>query len=91
MIVLLRTDGTSEKISDTDPGLETLQNLVGGLIEIVPLIKDDVIEKELVVNEEGKLLQLPLNIVASIIYNKYYPGYDVIVGDALLCDPGDIK
>ena len=65
----------------TDFSLEELQGFVKGYIEIVYLSND----KFLVVNEEGKLMGLPINDYATGIANQ------LIVGDVLLCDSEQIK
>lgn len=57
--------------------LEELQEIVGGYIELAWLPHGMV----LVVNEEGKLKNLPVNVVATELYKA-----DVIVGDVLLCN-----
>lgn len=67
--MVYRTDGSLERIELTEKNrLDALQKLVGGLIEIVYLIstKDEEQEnyvngKDLVINEEGRLLELPPN------------------------------
>ena len=78
---LLKTDGT---VTDVEPkngkkfSLEELQAFVGGYIEIAyPPHKS----KVLVVNEEGRLIGLPVNEAASAIYKR-----EPIVGDALFCE-----
>lgn len=65
----------------TDYSLEELQGFVGGYIEII-LVGDD---SYMVVNEEGKLMGLPVNIKASGMAR------DVIVGDVLVCGTDEIK
>jgi hypothetical protein len=57
--------------------VEELQALVGGYWEILGVPKFP--DKVLVVNELGKLRNLPLNKSASILY-----GRDVILGDAVI-------
>lgn len=62
--------------------LEELKEYVGGWIECVYLNKHQV----LVINEEGKLLNLPYNAIATEAYRlAFQPNNDCIVGDALLC------
>lgn len=67
--------------------LKTLQEIVEGHIETVPVVLSSEWSKEkdvgltLIINEEGKLLGLPVNQTATdmaAIYN------DVIVGNAVL-------
>ena len=62
--------------------LEELKEYVGGWIQCVYLNKHQV----LVINEEGKLLNLPYNAIATEAYRlAFQPNNDCIVGDALLC------
>ena len=68
-------------ISHKEPTLAELQGLVGGLIEVVYL-EDG---KQLIVNEEGVLLDLPLNQTASMLAGQPIVGNAVILeGLALL-------
>jgi len=75
---LIKTDGQISLIERYTPfKLETLQKLVNGYIEIVPT-KDG---KLMVLNEEGKLKNLPINMTATNMVEL-----DVIVGDVVVCD-----
>ena len=63
--------------------LEELKEFVGGYIECVFLNDNQV----LVLNEDGKLINLPYNHIATEVYNiALQPNRDVIVGDTLLCE-----
>ena len=65
--------------------LDELKEFVGGWIECVYLNKQQV----MVVNEEGKLRNLPYNAIATAAYQlMFQPTNDFIVGNALLCDYG---
>lgn len=66
--------------------LEELQAIVGGHIEILDLGK-----RYLVVNEDGKLLRLKYNILATNWYLIAKGGNDYIVGDAALIEKEHIK
>ena len=83
---LYKTDGTIETIQPKNGetfSLEELQKYVGGYIEYVHL-KDG---KVMVVNEEGKCLELPTNENADKIFHEQYPNStDWIVGDVVVCD-----
>lgn len=59
------------------PTLEELQKAVDGYIEMVTLNDGRV----MIINEEGKLKGLELNPVAT---EMFAPGYDVIVGNAIV-------
>lgn len=61
--------------------LEELQKIVGGYIELVYLLNDEV----MVVNEEGLLYNLPYNVKASNYANR------PIVGDVLICKRKHLK
>ena len=68
--------------------LEELQGVVGGYIEIVRLSGNQF----MVVNEEGKLMGLPFNSLATNALRLAYPqSDDIIVGDVLLCMDNEIK
>jgi len=60
--------------------LEELQEIVGGLIELVEC-KDG---KLIVLNEEGKLIGLPPNDKATNLYK--YGDQDTIMGNVLVAD-----
>lgn len=73
-------------IQRTDFSLEELRGFVGGHIELVRLSKSQV----MVVNEEGKVYDLPQNENATMLVN--IAGIrDVIVGNVLVCDINKIK
>ena len=72
---IYKVDGTKEPLILNDKSnLDTLQKIVGGLIEviyIVPLL--DQLRgnfengKDLIINEEGKLLDLPVNPWSQLV------------------------
>lgn len=62
-------------------GLEQLQEIVGGYIEIIPLAEGTM----MVLNEEGKLDGLPYNLAATQMARGYIFEDDFIVGDVLVC------
>jgi hypothetical protein len=69
--------------------LPDYQAVTGGLIERVGL---DNPPSSLYFNEEGKLLELPLNRRATLLLWMHNPAFryqDLIVGDALLVGPAD--
>lgn len=67
--------------------LSELQGFVEGYIEIVEL-KDG---KIMIVNEEGKLKDLPFNHAATKIYAETYSNRNIIVGNALVCKSTEIE
>lgn len=67
---------------------EELQKIVGGYIEIVNLDDNHI----MVVNEEGKLMDLPYNQKATYLYqNRFIGCSDYIVGNVLVCETSMIK
>jgi hypothetical protein len=81
--ILYRTDGAQEAVKPENKKYFTLRELqafVGGYIEVVFLNDNQI----MVVNEEGKLCKLPINIRATKIITDQEIE-DVIVGNALVC------
>ena len=66
-------------VRDIDPGLESMQKIVGGSIEAVYPFEEPV---ALICNDEGKLLNLPLN---RALRDDDGTIYDVISGTFFLC------
>jgi hypothetical protein len=62
------------------PTLKETQEFVKGYIEVITLPNDDI----LVINEEGKLKDLPYNSKASEVWVSHFGMTDAIVGNALL-------
>lgn len=89
MATIIKTDGAQIEVqpkNGTDFQLEELNEIVGGFIEIVYL-RNGLI---MVVNEEGKLNNLPLNEVATrVCLLNGYP--DTIVGNVLVCKSEEVK
>ena len=67
---------------DKKMSLEEMQQKVGGYIEIA---YDDG-ETQIICNEEGKLIGLPINEEATYLWEKVlgYSPVDVLVGDCLI-------
>lgn len=65
-----------EELREIDTDLATLQGLVGGLIEPVPVAPG----VHLWVNEEGTPLGLPFNLEASRISGRFLRGTVVMLG-----------
>ena len=72
--------------TEDEPDLKTAQAFVGGYVECITFPNGDL----LIINEEGKLMQLPLNPEATVLWrmtftkDKYAYGYDdFVVGPAL--------
>ena len=90
MAKLYLVDGTVKDVSPkngTDFSLEELNGFVEGWIETLYLEDDGV----MVINEEGKLEGLDINVNATAIFRKHYSHDDFIVGNALVCKTTEIK
>jgi len=48
-------------------------------------------EHIMIIDEEGKLNNKPINDIATHYFRKYNKTHDFIVGDVLLCDKSEIK
>ena len=91
------TKQTQFKIIDDvkdEPGLKSAQEFVGGYVECISFPNGDV----LIVNEEGKLMGLPLNPEATALWrttftkDKYLFGHDDWVsGPAILIKKQALK
>ena len=60
--------------------LEAFQEIVGGYIEAVELYGKD----RIIINEEGKLNDLPYNVIATEIFQNATHSTDYIVGTAII-------
>jgi len=66
------------KNKNDNPSLSDAQKFVGGWVEVVK-VKDGI----LIIDEEGKLKDKPVNEIASKMYADKYGDEDIIVGDAI--------
>ena len=66
-------------VQDIDAGLESMQKIVGGSIQAIYPFDEPV---ALICNEEGKLLNLPLN---RALRDEEGNVYDIISGTFFLC------
>ena len=66
------------KSKNDDPSLSEAQKFVGGWVEVVQ-VNDGI----LIVDEEGKMKNKPVNEVASKMYADKYGDADIVVGDAI--------
>ena len=64
-----------EKIEDT-PTLKEAQDFVGGMVECVTWPNGDL----LIVNEEGKLMGLPLNPEATLLWRMTFDNDNYVTG-----------
>lgn len=89
MAKIYRIDGSFEIVepaNGTDFTLDEMKAIVGGYIEILPVGKDSL----MVCNEEGKLMGLPVNEIATL-FVRANGIFDCVVGDVLICDSNQIR
>lgn len=60
MRVLVKLPGQNPEVREIEDGLDAMQEIVGGSIEMVWMSED--LEFDIVLNEEGKIEGLPMNI-----------------------------
>lgn len=61
-----------------EPYFETLGDVVDGWIEQIGILRNEALGFQLVANEEGRLLGLPYNALASRIANRKIVGHAVL-------------
>ena len=70
------------EVIDIENKLEVLQDLVGGYIDYNSLSQDGV---DMILNEEGKILDLDYNLKATLLYRAtHLYADDYIVGDVII-------
>jgi hypothetical protein len=85
MKILVVEPLTKPHIKEIDGSLESMQKIVGGLIQAIYPYEDK--DVALVCNEEAKLIGLPFN---RALYDDKGQIYDIIAGTFFLCqDPAD--
>lgn len=81
MAFILKTDNSiiPVEINQEEDSLLQMQGMVGGYIELVPLHDGSC----LMVNEEGKMLNLPENKNATFLFRVGRNCHDIITGDVV--------
>lgn len=87
---IIRPDGGESELipagAGGQPSLQQLQEAVGGFIELVRTNEHDI-----VINEEGKLIGLPLNNQATDLARGFISLWDGIVGTAVVYPRGYLQ
>lgn len=79
-VLVITTKGEYEE-REIDNNLKTLQDIVGGYIEYVDISQDGL---QMIVNEEGKILDLEYNLGATLLFNTTHLYNDMILGNAII-------
>ena len=80
MRVLIVEPERRPEVKEIDGSLKSMQKIVGGLIQPIPLIGDP--DTVLVCNDEGKLLNLPAN---RGLRDEDGQIYDIVCGTFFIC------
>ena len=80
MRVLIVEPEHRPEVKEIDGSLKAMQDIVGGLIQPIPLIGDP--DTVLVCNDEGKLLNLPAN---RGLRDENGQIYDIVCGTFFIC------
>ena len=80
MRILVIEPENRPKVQEIDGSLKSMQEIVGGLIQPIHLFDDDSVV--LVCNDEGKLMNLPLN---RGLRDEDGQIYDIVCGTFFLC------
>jgi len=86
MINIINVDGSLELYKSKKISLEEMQKIVGGYIEFVYMPHD----KVLIIDEDGIEKQLPVNAVASSLYQQFTTRNGIIVGRVIFADSNEI-
>lgn len=91
MAIILKSNGEEQFVTPECGNrfsLEELQKIVGGYIELIYLRN-----YLMIVNEEGKIYNLPINVDATEVarFNQSIMPNDYIVGDVLICENTEIE
>lgn len=78
--IYIKANPLSIELLEINDTLDVYQNLVGGWIEVVHAAGLQRYHSVMVVNEEGMLMDLPVNLLASMLYGDYIAGDAVVVG-----------
>lgn len=91
MAKLFRINGTEETVQPENGvsfTCDELQSFVGNYFELVPLKNN----KMMVCNEDGKLLNLSVNVKAtSLAWQNGFTSQDFLVGDVLYCEENEVE
>lgn len=89
MAKIIKSDGTVMEVEPRNGKnfeLQEMQSVVGGHIEVLWLG-----DNLMIVNEEGKLNNLPINVKATRLLRGTIYQPDIVVGDVLYCLKEQVK
>jgi hypothetical protein len=83
--IKISADNKVEELTVDFTSLETVQKLVGGILQVI----DFTPSLSAWMNEEGKLMQLPVNLSATKVWEFFFGFSDVLVGDVVFTGGAD--
>jgi len=84
-VLYISTDNRVEIQEVESIEYETLSTAVNGMIELVS-INEDI---DMWLNEEGKIIGLEPNIVATMLFYKAFSQFDIVMGDVIITGGSD--
>jgi hypothetical protein len=84
-VISIRTDNTVEITEVESIEYETLSTAVNGMIELVSISKDI----DMWLNEEGKLIGLEPNVIATMLFYKAFSKFDLVMGNVIITGGSD--
>jgi len=84
-VISIRTDNTVEVKEVESIEYETLSTAVNGMIELVSISEDI----DMWLNEEGKLIGLEPNVIATMLFYQAFSKFDLVMGDVIITGGSD--
>ena len=84
-VISIRTDNTVEIKQVESIEYETLSTAVNGMIELVSISEDI----DMWLNEEGKLIGLEPNVIATMLFYQAFSKFDLVMGDVIITGGSD--
>jgi hypothetical protein len=84
-VISIRTDNTVEITEVESIEYETLSTAVNGMIELVSISEDI----DMWLNEEGKLIGLEPNVIATMLFYKAFSKFDLVMGNVIITGGSD--
>lgn len=84
--IIIPPEGEIRDVEMPDDLYQPLKDIIGGWLECPAIMRDELADLSIWVDEEGKLKTLPYNPRATLIAN--IPG-DIIVGTVVITGPPD--
>ena len=84
-VISITTDNIVEVKEVESIEYETLSTAVNGMIELVSISEDI----DMWLNEEGKLIGLEPNVIATMLFYKAFSQFDIVMGNVIITGGSD--